>query len=269
MSERTIWDRLRESGFSEEATAAIMGNMQAESGLVPYRIQGDFSDGYTRSQNYTNQVDGNYISKDDFVYHGPGGGGYGLCQWTFSSRKEGLYDLAKKRFVSIGNEAVQIDYFIEELKKAEYSRVLDTLMNSHSIYDMVTVFVRVFERPADQSDAVCNYRTSLARTIYNTYSGSTPEPEPEPQPEPVDPTGDSCEVVAPILKKGSKGTAVVMAQRALLCFECDLGTTGPYQNGVDGVFGESTENAVFKFQRECNLAETGVVDADTWQVLLQ
>ena len=72
-----------------------MGNMQAESNCVSFRLQGDYNYPFERSRSYTSQVDGNQISRDDFVYHGPGGGGYGLCQWTFWSRKAGLYDLAK------------------------------------------------------------------------------------------------------------------------------------------------------------------------------
>ena len=106
MSKKTIWEYLKAKGFSDAATAAIMGNMEAESNCVAVRLQGDFTTGYRKSNEYTAKVDNGEISRDQFVYHGPGGGGYGLCQWTYWSRKAGLYDLAKEQGVSVGSEFI-------------------------------------------------------------------------------------------------------------------------------------------------------------------
>ena len=248
-----------------------MGNMQAESNCVPFRVQGDYQYPYNRSQSYTHQVDTHQIDRDDFIYHGPGGGGYGLCQWTFWSRKAGLYDLAQKRFVSVGNEYVQIDWLIEELHQGEYSYVYSVLMNSDDIYEMVATFLRKYEKPADQSDSACASRCAMANDIYYKYAGSEPGPEPQPEPDPPEPQPipETCTPTAPVLKSGDRGIPVVMVQRALRCFSYDLGTTGPQGDGVDGAFGTATENALKRFQAECNIASTGVVDEDTWQILLQ
>ena len=142
MSEQSIWNSLRYKGFSEKATAAIMGNMMAESGLIPYRIQGDFGNGYQRSLEYTTKVDNGAISREQFAYNGPGGGGYGLCQWTYYSRKLGLYDLAKKRCVSIGDEQLGIDWFYEEVQQGEYRQTWDALRSGDSIYEMTKVMLR-------------------------------------------------------------------------------------------------------------------------------
>ena len=95
MEKYTIWEYLKSKGFSNVAAAALMGNMEAESNCVPYRLQGDFTTGYNRSVEYTRRLDAGTISKNEFVYNGPGGGGYGLMQWTYPSRKAGLYDLAQ------------------------------------------------------------------------------------------------------------------------------------------------------------------------------
>ena len=163
MSKKTIWDGLRKRGLSEEVTAAIMGNMEAESDFISNRVQGDFTNGYTRSAEYTAQVDKGIISREDFIYHGPSGGGYGLLQWTFWSRKAGLYDFAKKRGTSIGDEDMQLDYLLTE---GEW-KAIKAKMNTLSIEEGAKLFMKENERPADTSQSAQNYRASLAVSIYN------------------------------------------------------------------------------------------------------
>ena len=48
MSKETIWQFLKHKGFSSEAAAAILGNMEAESNCVSCRLQGDFTKGFAR-----------------------------------------------------------------------------------------------------------------------------------------------------------------------------------------------------------------------------
>ena len=110
-------------------------------------------------------VDRGDISREQFVYNGPGGGGYGLCQWTYWSRKAGLYDLAKSQGVSIGDEFIQVEWLVRELFQDEFRPVLNTLQNSESIRECSDVLVKKFLRPADQSDAVCVQRAKFAREI--------------------------------------------------------------------------------------------------------
>ena len=52
----TIWNLLLADIGNEIGVAALMGNLQAESGLIPYRVQGDFSSGYSESIAYTEKV---------------------------------------------------------------------------------------------------------------------------------------------------------------------------------------------------------------------
>ena len=110
MSKQNIWNFLKHKGFSDVAAAAIMGNMEAESNCVSNRLQGDFTSGFKRSAEYTAKVDTWKISRNEFIYNGPGGGGYGLCQWTYFTRKAGLYDLAQEQGVSIGDEFIQVEW---------------------------------------------------------------------------------------------------------------------------------------------------------------
>lgn len=94
-----IFDYLHKGiGLSTIATAGIMGNMKAESGLMPDRVQGD---GIITAPEIT--VDGKT--------------GYGLCQWTFESRQQGLVDFAQARGTSTSDMKTQCDYMMQEIEQ--------------------------------------------------------------------------------------------------------------------------------------------------------
>ena len=65
----------------------------------------------------------------------------------------------------------------------------------------------------------------------------------------------------PILKKGSRGRSVKYLQYALV-------QNGYNPQGLDGVFGANTLNAVLSFQKFNNLADDGIVGPNTWTYLL-
>lgn len=227
-------------------------------------MQGDFSDGWARSIEYTARVDSGEISKEQFIYNGPNGGGYGAAQWTFWSRKQGLYDLAKKNGTSIGDEQTAVDWFYEEVQQGEYRTTWNALMADGSIYDMTTVVLRNYEKPHDQSDSVAASRTRMAQEIYNKYSG-TPEPSPDPKPDPKPtptPSYDTCEVTIRVLREGDLGRDVFLLQ-------CGLSDMG-YSVGVpDGDFGQNTEAGLNEFKSDCGLDADGVADKSVWQIIFQ
>jgi peptidoglycan hydrolase-like protein with peptidoglycan-binding domain len=69
----------------------------------------------------------------------------------------------------------------------------------------------------------------------------------------------------PLLQRGSRGSAVVEAQKKLMEI-----LQRSFRFGADGDFGSETENAVREVQG-IYLAQkpvTGVIDADTWTLLL-
>lgn len=70
-------------------------------------------------------------------------------------------------------------------------------------------------------------------------------------------------VARPLLKRGSTGPFVVEAQEALMRV---LQRSIP--QGADGKFGSNTETAVREAQRMFNLPVTGVIDSETWTLLL-
>ncbi len=64
----------------------------------------------------------------------------------------------------------------------------------------------------------------------------------------------------PVLRQGARGNYVRFLQQLL---EANLFSVG----GIDGIFGQNTENAVRAFQRSKSLAVDGVVGANTWNSL--
>ncbi|XZE32102.1 serine hydrolase [Pirellulaceae bacterium SH501] len=76
------------------------------------------------------------------------------------------------------------------------------------------------------------------------------------------PPGSSIEAKPEIVKIGANGDLVKALQRTLN----DKLKPSP-ELSVDGDFGGMTEEAVKRFQRESKLAETGQVDANTWEKL--
>ena len=89
-----IWNYFITKIANPWGVAGLMGNLYAESGLNSDIVQGDipYSD---YSVEYTSQVNSGAITEYDFVHNGPNGGGYGLAQWTYYTRKQALYNMKK------------------------------------------------------------------------------------------------------------------------------------------------------------------------------
>ena len=174
-----VWDYLIAHGFSEIATAGIMGNMQAESGIKTCCVQGDYlnSNPAQYDQDYTDGVDSGRITREEFVYYGPtngrdevnsakGIGGYGLTQFTWHTYKEQLYDEAKARGVSIADPGVQLDVLYGQIEGYKAA------MNSFgTVYDAASYFLIHYENPTNQSDAVKTERARNGRGIYEQILG--------------------------------------------------------------------------------------------------
>lgn len=167
--ESRTWDYLRNLGFTQEATAGIMGNIHAESANSPINLQNSANKrlGMTDAE-YTTRVDQGVYT--NFVGDGAG---YGICQWTYWSRKQALLNLAKSRKVSIGNLGMQIDYLVKELKQYNLYK---KIVNNNNIREVTKIFLTQFEKPASvigKTDAeiekVVDIRYSYATIIYDKY----------------------------------------------------------------------------------------------------
>ena len=73
----------------------------------------------------------------------------------------------------------------------------------------------------------------------------------------------TADITLPVLRKGDKGLTVKAAQLILIGRKYRCGIWG-----ADGDFGPATHAAVVSFQKACGILQDGVIDAETWTVLL-
>lgn len=176
--ETEIWERLAPVINNDYGTAALMGNLQAESGLIPYRLQGDFTTGYVNSLRYTENVNNYSYTKNQFINDSQG---YGLAQWTYFTRKQNLYEFLPISSYSIGSLDRQIPFLINELQTG-YPTVWNALRNATNIRTPSNAVLHDFENPSDQSEAVEIARAQNGTDIYNRQHGTPPPPVPPPVP---------------------------------------------------------------------------------------
>lgn len=142
-------------GWTVNAIAAMLGNMQAESTINPGRWQGDN------------------------VGSGPA---YGIVQWDPWSKyvdwctAQGFSDPSE-----MDNNLARIMY---ELKNggqwyatSDYDLSFEEFTTSTQTPEyLAAAFVKDYERPADQSASVLAYRGSLANAWYSYLTGQDPTP---------------------------------------------------------------------------------------------
>lgn len=173
---KKVHDYLIEAGLTEAGAAGLMGNIRAESGMLPNRVEmlclqrlreyGKYYTDYT----YTAFVDDGTISRAQFLNPLPGKQyGYGLCQWTSPGRKAGLYDLCKSRKVSISDLEAQLDWLLTELKTS-YKKTYQTLITTKDIATASTAVLTQFECPADTGYSVRETRYKYSKEYYDTYA---------------------------------------------------------------------------------------------------
>lgn len=171
--EEKIMNYLVSKGLTSCGAAGIMGNLQAESGMSPNRVEilclkrlAEAGKTYNDTT-YTAAVDSGKINRAEFLNPLPGKQyGYGLAQWTSPSRKAGLYDLVKKRGVSIADLETQLDWLMDELNTS-YKKVLSVLKSAKTIQEASDYVLCNFEQPANCGTSVKSYRAKLGQSLYN------------------------------------------------------------------------------------------------------
>lgn len=172
MSNRTIYDALRAAGMTKEGACGLMGNMMAESSMKSNIAQR----GMTKltDEQYTAAADNGLIDfRNDSV-------GYGLCQWTYPTRKAALLQFVKSRGVSVGDEAMQVQFCIKELKQ-DYPALWRYLCESHDLFMCAQKVCVEYERPAVNNVGT---RYEFAERFYDEFANGEVKPMPEPKPEP-------------------------------------------------------------------------------------
>lgn len=166
MNEAAIWKYLKAQGLTDAGVAGLMGNIYAESGLNPKNLQNTYEKklGYTDAT-YTIAVDnGTY---KNFVKDGAG---YGLCQWTYWTRKQALYAFCKAIGASIGDLNAQLRFLMKELTES-FKSVLGVLITTTSVREASDAVLLQFERPAKMNDpAVQQKRTEYSQKYYDQFA---------------------------------------------------------------------------------------------------
>lgn len=174
--EQRVWNYLIANGLTEYGAAGMMGNLYAESGIIFNRVEilclrrlKENGKIYT-DKTYTAAIDNGQISRAEFLNPLPNKQyGFGLAQWTSPGRKSGLYDLAKKRNVSIADEQMQLDYLIKELTES-YKTTMTVLKSATSVKEASDIVLTKFECPADTSSAVKTLRAKYGQVYYDRYA---------------------------------------------------------------------------------------------------
>lgn len=171
-NDEKIWNYLKSKGFSDCGAAGVMANTQSESGNNPQNLQNTCEKklGFTDAT-YTAAVDAG--SYDNFIRDSAG---YGLCQWTFWSRKQGLLRFAQAQKKSIGDLEMQLDFLLKELSEG-YGSLLEKLRSASSVKEASDAFMLQFERPADQSEAAKNRRAICGQQLYDKLAAKTKKEE--------------------------------------------------------------------------------------------
>ena len=163
-NEKIVWKFLKDEGLTDAGAGGLMGNLQAESNMRSvvyeniYKSKFGFSD-----QDYVDLVNnGTYTN---FVNDGVG---FGLAQWTFSSRKQALLEFCEGK---IGDLDCQLKFLMIELK-TDFMEILSMLKTSTDLFECTIKVMTDFERSGDYSESLKSFRYSLEKNLYNEFSDS-------------------------------------------------------------------------------------------------
>ena len=164
-NEERIWNYLTEAGMTACGAAGLMGNLYAESGLIPTNLQNTYEKklGYTDAA-YTAAVDSG--AYDNFAKDSAG---YGLAQWTYHTRKAALLAFAKAAGKSVGDLETQLAFLVKELRES-FKLVHYVLVTATDVKTASNVVLLQFEKPADQSAAAKERRAGYGQIYYNRYA---------------------------------------------------------------------------------------------------
>lgn len=153
-----IYSYLKNKGWTINSISALLGNMQAESSINPGRWQSD-------------RVGGD-----------ASGHGYGMVQWTPYTKytnwcSEKGYSDPSEMDSNLARIIYEVEQNIQWIGVGNYYGMSfeEFSKSSESVSFLAVGFLLCYERPADQSSSVQNYRSSLANAWYEYLTGVTPE----------------------------------------------------------------------------------------------
>ena len=190
-------------GYPVSGAAGLVGNLQAESGVLPQRVEGSAGDTPMRAPSFAGPVTDftadEIVNRSHSARTGPRLPGIGLAQWTSPGRRTGLF-AHTFRGVRLGPRILfdmdaQVDYLVTELRGAGYAGVQGVISDPAVTVDGASdAVVYSFEIPGallsggrklPRSDArviaVFERRRPLGRNaerVYTAAVGTAPPPTP-------------------------------------------------------------------------------------------
>ncbi|OUM65878.1 carbohydrate-binding module family 18 protein [Piromyces sp. E2] len=163
--EQKIWNFLMEKIGNKYGAAGLMGNLYAESFLRPDNLE----DIYNNQLGMTDREYTEGVNNDSYKNFVNDNTGYGLAQWTYSTRKQALLDYAKNKGVSIDDLDMQLNFLWEELNN-NYNPLVVKLKNATSVRDASNDVIFDFERPVDQGQTQQDNRAAYGEQFYKKFA---------------------------------------------------------------------------------------------------
>lgn len=170
MTLKEIYNWLKNCGLTDAGVSGLLGNIKAESGIRSNNMQNSYENKTgLNDETYTSGVNNGTYTKEQFVNDKIG---YGICQWTYWSRKLGLYEYAESIYHNIDSIEMQLQYLMQELN-TRYKSVLNVLRTSNDLKKCSDTVLTEFEKPADQSDNIKNIRYNYSKQVYEEFNKSS------------------------------------------------------------------------------------------------
>lgn len=169
MGVKSLFKIFVDSGMTKHGACGMLANIKEESNFKANNLQntGNKKLDMTDAE-YTDAVDNGIYTREDFVKKHKSG--FGICQWTYHTRKAALYDFAKKNGKSIGDESMQAEFLIWELKK-NYKAVWKILCSTDSVREATETVMLKFEKPKNKSQDAIDGRVKTGEKVYAELVG--------------------------------------------------------------------------------------------------
>lgn len=173
-----LFNYLKSMGMSDVASAAVLGNIYAESGVIPGNLENSGETKYgINDKDFTAALNNGTMTLADIP-----GKGYGIAQWTSAGRKDKLTNFRNLKGAPFDDMAMQSEFLYNELYR-DYSKVFNTINAMDDIGRAAGVVVRKFEIPGSvnpdyhpdllndpESLGTFNKRAGYAKGYYDLYA---------------------------------------------------------------------------------------------------
>lgn len=150
---------LMDNGYTHQSAAAIVGNLQAESGgLNPRRFEG----GSTASEDFRL-----FDKSGNPLWEKIDENGFGIAQWTTRGRQLNLQNYADSKDLPVISFDAQIGFMLQELTGAYKNHASPDHLNSLSLEEATFEVYRYYETPGS------SFWTTRKGKYYNDYDPKT------------------------------------------------------------------------------------------------